>query len=104
MPALRAKSLAMTAFLRGVLEAEHSSVLALITPADAAGHGCQLSMRVRAGRDAGRRLFEALGRRGVVADWREPDILRVAAVPLYNSWTDLARFLVILGDVLREAT
>jgi kynureninase len=71
-----------------------------VTPRDAAGQGCQLSLRVRAGRDAGRRLFEHLSAQGVVADWREPDILRFAAVPLYNQYADIARLVQRLGSLL----
>ena len=65
----------------------------MLTPRDAARRGNQLSLRLPAGRDAGRRAFEALGASGVVADWREPDILRIAPAPLYNRYRTLARLL-----------
>ena len=64
-------------------------VLAIITPEDPEQRGSQLSLRIRGGR--GRRLFEALTARGVLCDWREPDTLRVAPVPLYNSFEDVLR-------------
>jgi kynureninase len=52
-------------------------------------------VRVRAGRDAGRALFERLGAQGVVLDWREPDVLRFAPVPLYNRFEDVARLVLL---------
>jgi kynureninase len=92
MTALRAKSLAMNALLLEQIDARHADRLQCVTPRDAAQRGCQLSLRVRAGRVAGRELYERLGGRGVVLDWREPDILRLAPVPLYNCFGDVARF------------
>ncbi len=90
MAALRAKSEAMTSLLLEGLEACEGAVSS-ITPREAHRRGCQLSLRVQAGREAGRRLFDALTAQGVVADWREPDILRIATVPLYNSFGEVAR-------------
>ncbi len=100
MQALRAKSLAMNALLLDELDARFDQQLQCVTPRDAAHQGCQLSLRVRTGRDAGRRLFEHLTAQGVVADWREPDILRFAAVPLYNQYADIARLVQRLGSQL----
>ena len=93
MAALRAKSLAMNALLLEQIDANLSAQLQCVTPRDAAQRGCQLSLRVRAGRDIGRAWFEKLGARGVVLDWREPDILRIAPVALYNRYADIAQFL-----------
>jgi kynureninase len=93
MAALRAKSLAMNTLLLEGLDARFGARLQCLTPRDVAQHGCQLSLRVRAGRAAGRALFDWLGAQGVVLDWREPDILRLAPVPLYNSYADIAHFL-----------
>ena len=59
--------------------------------------GCQLSIRVRS---ADKNLFEAITRRGVFADWREPDVIRVAPVPLYNTFSDVHRFVEILKECL----
>ena len=57
----------------------------------------QLSIRVD---DADKRLFDSLTARGVVADWREPDVIRVAPVPLYNSFEDVYRFANVLKTCL----
>jgi kynureninase len=100
MRALRSKSLQMTDLLLQQIDAHFADQLHCITPREHARRGCQLSLRVRAGRDAGRRVFEHLSRHGVIADWREPDILRIAPVPLYNSFGDLARSLDVLAQAL----
>jgi len=55
---------------------------------------------VQGGLDSGRRLFDALGRAGVILDWREPDVLRLSFVPLYNSFSDVARFCDALTTAL----
>lgn len=102
MDALRTRSLALGTFLRRHVEAHFHRQLHIVTPAAPARHGCQLSLRVRAGREAGRRLFEGLGARGVVLDWREPDVLRLSTVPLYNHFTDIAQLLVHLRALLPE--
>ena len=74
--------------------------LDIVTPLDRPRRGCQLSLRVKAGRDEGRALFDRLQERGVVGDWREPDIIRVAPNPLYNSVEDVERFGRILDQAL----
>lgn len=87
-PALRNKSLALTGFLERLLQEAVPDVIEIITPVDPARRGCQLSLAVRDGADAGRELFGHLVREGIVGDWREPDIIRVAPVPLYNRYLD----------------
>ncbi len=91
LAALRAKSLALTAFARRLLEARLAGRIAVITPAADAERGCQLSLRVAGGAAAGRRAFANLTARGVIGDWREPDVIRLAPAPLYNSFADVER-------------
>lgn len=88
MPALRRKSEALTAYLEYLLgELNHQGLpLHVITPSDPAQRGCQLS--VVAG-PQGRSLFDFLTAHGVVCDWREPDVIRLAPVPLYNRFQDV---------------
>jgi kynureninase len=93
MDRLRAKSVAMGTWLLRQIDDRLAGLLQVITPADPERRGCQLSLRVRPGRKAGRRLFEYLGQEGVICDWREPDVIRIAPVPLYNHYEDCARFL-----------
>ena len=89
---LREKSIALTGWLAQLIEQHVPNVLEIVTPSDAAQRGCQLSLRVKGPRDAGRSLFEHLAEDGVVGDWREPDVIRIAPTPLYNRHADCLRF------------
>jgi len=93
MGALRRKSVALTAWLEELIRAETGDRLQLITPSDPRRRGCQLSIRVRAGRAQGRALFRHLVSQGVTVDWREPDVIRAAPVPLYNTFEECAAFI-----------
>lgn len=88
MERLRQKSVALTGYFEKSIQEHLEELIEIITPADPGRRGCQLSLRVRSGRDAGHDLFRYLQVEGVVADWREPDVIRVAPVPLYNSYED----------------
>jgi kynureninase len=98
MERLRAKSRAVTGWLAQTLQNELGDLLEILSPAEPERRGCQLSLRVRprpdTDREAGRGLHAHLERRGIITDWREPDIIRVAPVPLYNSYADCAEFLL----------
>ena len=97
MPALREKSVKLTAYLEKLLAEINDDRIEIITPRDPKQRGCQLSIRVR---DADKSLFDAITTRGVIADWREPDVIRVAPVPLYNSFEDVHKFAEILKECL----
>ena len=92
MPALRVKSESLTGYLERLIDADLRDVLQVVTPRDAAQRGCQLSIRVIGGRERGRDLFDFLATRGVLGDWREPDVIRISPVPLYNTHADVLRF------------
>jgi len=100
MSALRAKSQRLTAYLEQLLKQRSGEHLKLVTPAEPAQRGCQLSVRLLDGAQRGRQVFQALSRRGVIADWREPDIIRLAPVPLYNSYEDVLRGAWHLSEIL----
>jgi kynureninase len=89
MTALREKSVALTGYLEALLEQKQSSKFALVTPREPERRGAMLSIRVA---ENGRSVVERLAQEGVVVDFREPDILRVAPAPLYNSYSDVAKF------------
>lgn len=98
MPALRAKSEKLTNYLQYVINqiGAPAELLEIITPSDPAWRGCQLSLLVH---QNGRQVFERLTQAGVILDWREPNVIRVAPTPLYNTFEDVYCF----GDVLRKS-
>jgi kynureninase len=98
MEALRKKAMVLTAYLEFVLsEVERSTgqSLQIITPADPQQRGCQLSVIVE-GRN--KNLVHQLAESGVIVDWREPNVIRMAPVPMYNSFTDVQRF----GEIFKR--
>jgi kynureninase len=101
MERLREKSLALTGFLEALLRPLAPAVH-ILTPAESERRGCQLSLRIAAGAERGKRVFDALSARGMVCDWRSPDIIRVAPVPLYNRFEEAAHFAAALAESLRE--
>ncbi len=94
---LRAKSVALTGYLAYLLEALPIEIL---TPMGSQARGCQLSLRLGGDARHGRAVFERLQRAGMVCDWREPDVIRAAPVPLYNSFEDVFRFATALEAAL----
>jgi len=95
---LRAKSIELTGFLDFLL-ADLAPRVRIITPREPAARGCQLSLRIA----GGQRIFHQLSRAGVVCDWREPDTLRVAPIPLYNRFEDVWLFRERLLQALGSA-
>jgi len=88
------KSKKLTSYLVFLMENLSSNRISIITPGE---RGCQISIRVLNGN---KQLFDEITTRGVIADWREPDVIRVAPVPLYNSYMDVFNFYKILEDIL----
>ena len=86
---LREKSTALTGFLQRLVESQLAGRVEIITPAAPDERGCQLSLKILRPAAAAKRCHEALTAAGVVGDWREPDILRLAPIPLYNSFGDV---------------
>jgi kynureninase len=100
LAALRAKSVALTGYLEALVEARLGSRVTVLTPREAGERGAALSLRLECGRDAARSAFDGLRARGIVPDWREPGVIRVAPVPFYNSFDDAWRFVDALGTEL----
>ncbi|MBC8265564.1 MAG: kynureninase [Flavobacteriales bacterium] len=94
MHKLLAKSKELTNYLLYLLNTIDTDRIAIITPEE---RGCQLSIRVKNGN---KDLFDIITEKGVIADWREPDVIRIAPVPLYNSFSDVFQFYSILKEVL----
>jgi len=100
MKPLRAKSIKLTGYLQFLLEqrdagaARTSTRYSVITPRDADARGCQLSILAH---EHPKELFKELQAAGVKCDFREPDVIRVAPTPLYNSFHEVWRFAEILS-------
>jgi kynureninase len=98
MANLHAKRKLLAAFLHFILNEINSrqseKIIEIITPANENERGCQVSMLMLRN---GKEVFTELTTRGVIADWREPNVIRVAPVPLYNSFEDVWRF----GNIVR---
>ncbi|MBL8007782.1 MAG: kynureninase [Ignavibacteria bacterium] len=86
---LRRKSIMLTSYLEFLIKEKRNPDIEIITPEEENERGCQLSLRVK---KEGKKLYEKLIGKGVFCDWREPDVIRAAPVPLYNSFEDVWKF------------
>ncbi len=98
LPALRERSLLLTGWLEELLDARLGERIEILTPRDPAARGAQLSVRLRGARGSGRALFDRLLARGLTCDWREPDVIRLAPAPMYNSYEDCWRAVELIGS------
>jgi kynureninase len=101
MAALRKKSIALTGFMQRLIEQRLPGLVEVITPGAAEQRGCQLSLRIARPAAEAKRCQEQLTAAGVVGDWREPDVLRLAPIPLYNSFADVFAAVDILVRSVR---
>lgn len=105
MENLRRKSILLTSFLAYLLQDLNQRAgeeqVHIITPADPDQRGCQLSLVMT---NNGKNTFQKLIEAGVVCDWREPDVIRVAPVPLYNTFEEVWQFTNILEQILTSDT
>jgi kynureninase len=93
MESLRAKSEMLTGFMEFLINENNNGNIEIITPHEPNERGCQLSLRAKTG---GRALHHRLNENGIICDWREPDVIRVAPVPLYNTFNDVWNFVKLL--------
>ena len=98
---LRDKSIRLTAYLEFLIQEVNNTAghewLKIITPAEPGERGCQLSLICRR---QGKAIFDYLTAHGVIGDWREPDVIRLSPVPLYNTFTDVYRTGVLLAEAI----
>ncbi len=99
MTALVTKSRKLTGFMEELLK-ELGDAIEIITPNNPDERGCQLSIQINAGN--GKQVFQSISEKGVIADWREPDVIRVAPVPLYNTFQDVFDFVLLLKEALKH--
>lgn len=98
MDKLFAKAKLLSGYLHFILNDinnhQKEKLIEIITPSNEKDRGCQVSMLML---KSGKEVFNSLSSQGVIADWREPNVIRVAPVPLYNTFEDVWRF----GEILR---
>jgi kynureninase len=99
LTALREKSLKLTAYMEYIIREANKKIrfekFIIITPSDPTARGAQLSVVCKEG---GKKVFDELTSKGLIGDWREPEVLRFAPVPLYNSFEDVFRF----GEIISQ--
>lgn len=99
MKNLRQKSILLTNYMEHILmeisKSQSRISFEIITPKNTEDRGAQLSLLIHGG---GKEIFDDLTRQGVIADWREPNVIRLAAVPIYNSFIDIYKF----GEILKQ--
>jgi len=97
MNKLREKSIKLTGYLEFLIKGLNHAQIEIITPSDSNQRGCQLSIQVK---NANKDLHKKLTEQHVITDWREPDVIRCAPVPFYNSFEDVFRMVKILKTLL----
>jgi len=97
MKAIIEKSRILTAYLEYLVDGLESDRIQIISPKDPQFRGAQLSIRVI---NSDRSLFKLISDAGIIADWREPDVIRIAPAPMYNNFSDVFKFVEILKKVL----
>lgn len=97
MEAIRTKSINLTGYLEYLIDQLQHEQLSIITPRDPSNRGAQLSLLINNG---SKDIYDRLISSGVIPDWREPDVIRVSPVPMYNSYEDVYKFVQILQVTL----
>ena len=97
MDALRKKSLLLTGYFEFLVNQLDTDRIRIITPSDPERRGCQLSIQVK---NADKSLHQALSDAHIITDWREPDVIRCAPVPMYNRFEDVFAFVETLKTLL----
>ena len=103
LAALRRKSVELTAFLEAMVGEAVQGGLRVLTPPGPGRRGAQLSLQFAGGGAHARAVFDQLAADGIVCDLREPDVMRIAPVPLYNGFEDAWHFASRLGAAMRRA-
>jgi kynureninase len=96
MAALREKSVELTGYMEYLLLQITDLPFEIITPKDPAKRGCQLSLLFN---ENGRSIFDYLTYKGIIADWREPNVIRIAPTPMYNTYEDCYKFYEALVEL-----
>jgi kynureninase len=98
---MREKSIALSGYLQHLIDERLPGLVECVTPRALEARGCQLSLVVGRSHAAAKRCHDLLTAAGVVGDWREPDVLRLAPIPLYNSYQDVFSAVEVMSEALR---
>ncbi len=101
MERLRAKSVLLTGYLEALLDHQALPGIQILTPRTPQERGAQLSLHFT---EHGKTLHESLTHAHVICDWREPDVIRIAPIPLYNTFTEVYTFVRLLAKAHAEVT
>ncbi|MBI3233889.1 MAG: hypothetical protein HYZ42_07585 [Bacteroidetes bacterium] len=85
--------------MNNILKENKKDLFQIITPANAEDRGCQLSLQFK---KDGKKLFEYLTKQNIIADWREPDVIRIAPVPLYNTFEDVYKLTKAIASYYKK--
>lgn len=99
MEALREKSEKLTGYFEFLINQIDSDSIKIITPSNPKERGCQLSIQVK---NADKSLHKKLTENNIITDWREPDVIRCAPVPMYNSFEDVYKMVSVLKELLNQ--
>ena len=99
MDALREKSKKLTGYFEYLIKQINNDQIKIITPSNPKERGCQLSLQVK---NTDKSLHEKLIKAHIITDWREPDVIRCAPVPLYNTFEDVYKMVEKLKEILNE--
>ena len=99
MDALRKKSKKLTGYFEFLINSLDNDSIKIITPSNPEERGCQLSIQVK---NADKNLHKKLTEAHIITDWREPDVIRCAPVPLYNTFEDVYKMVEILSLILSK--
>jgi kynureninase len=103
---MREKGVKLASFMRYLLETNLPNSISVLTPSNPKEAGCQLSLTVQVNgevnQELGKKVFDLIEEQGVTGDWRYPNVIRVAAVPQYNSFEDVYRFVDILKTAIQQ--
>jgi kynureninase len=97
---LREKSIQLTSYMDFLIQTAFAGQIESITPIQ--GRGCQLSLVIRDSSLKGKAIFNSLTEKNVIGDWREPNVIRMAPTPFYNSYEDVYEFVERLKESIAE--
>ncbi|MDQ3140760.1 MAG: kynureninase [Bacteroidota bacterium] len=94
---LRKKSIALSGYLMHLIQSLEHPDITILTPEHAEERGCQISIQIKNGDKS---IYHKISKKNIIADWREPDVIRVAPVPLYNSFQEVFQFYEAFKNVV----